>query len=446
MKTQIKIIAQEIDVDTNRIISEHTVYEKIAEAPKKINDLGFSHKEQIEILSQSQEAIVQAQTTAINDKNNICPHCNKKTMKKGKFKSDFHAVFTDHKVTMQRTQCTCGWQSKISVDGTYDSALHPDLVEMQSLFGAENSFQKTELFLAKKCCQNRPINNSSRIRKTISKVGRLLSIVKNNTSWGEVNDVNHPKELILTIDGGHIQSNNINKRTFEAITASIYDPKNLVQKDKHHSTITDKTVVASAKNDRQIQIKNLVMNACKKQGMSAKTDLVVLCDGAKNCWSVINSIENQCASITKILNWFHIGKKFKNTQSAIPDELKEEFAKAKWCLWHGNFEKSLKKLSGLKNKIDSGKKKLGTLITYLKNNQAHLVNYQEREGKGFVFTSQLAESTVNNLINERQKNDKRMQWSRDGADTILQIRSSVQSKDWKADWSSVQNLLYKEAV
>ena len=295
MRTQIKIIAQEIDIDTKQIINEHTVYEKIAGAPKKINDLGFSHKEQIEILSQSQEAIVQARATAINAKNNTCPHCHKKTMKKGKFKSDFHAIFTDHKVILQRTQCTCGWQSKISVDGTYDSALHPDLVEMQSLFGAENSFQKTELFLAKKCCQERPINNSSRIRKTISKIGGMLSIVKKNTRWGEVNHANHPKELILTIDGGHIQSNDFRKRTFEAITASIYDPKNLNRKDKHHSSITNKTVVASAKNDHQVQIKKLVMNACHRQGLSVKTDLVVLCDGAKNCWSAISSIESQCA-------------------------------------------------------------------------------------------------------------------------------------------------------
>ena len=130
----------------------------------------------------------------------------------------------------------------------------------------------------------------------------------------------------------------------------------------------------------------------------------------------------------------------------IPDTLKEDYEKAKWCLWHGDSNKALGKLKDIKSQIDTGKQKVGTLITYIKNNQSHLVNYQAREKAGLVFTSQLAESTVNTLINERQKNDKRMQWSRDGADAVLQIRSSVQSKDWKSDWVEVQELLYREAA
>jgi len=34
----------------------------------------------------------------------------------------------------------CGWTSKISIDGTYASALHSALVEMQCLFGAGSSY------------------------------------------------------------------------------------------------------------------------------------------------------------------------------------------------------------------------------------------------------------------------------------------------------------------
>ena len=74
-----------------------------------------------------------------------------------------------------------------------------------------------------------------------------------------------------------------------------------------------------------------------------------------------------------------------------------------------------------------------------------MLNYQERDKKGLVYISQLAESTINNLINEHQKHDKRMQWSREGADAILQIRSSKQSNDWKSDWNFVQNIFYRKA-
>lgn len=49
-------------------------------------------------------------------------------------------------------------------------------------------------------------------------------------------------------------------------------------------------------------------------------------------------------------------------------------------------------------------------------------------------TSQLAETSINNIINERQKNQK-MSWSRTGAHNILQIRTSLFSKGWQADWT-----------
>ena len=69
MNSRIKIIAQEIDNKTNQLISEHIIYEKKASAPARINDLGFSHKEQMGILYHSQEAILQAQEKLINEKN-----------------------------------------------------------------------------------------------------------------------------------------------------------------------------------------------------------------------------------------------------------------------------------------------------------------------------------------------------------------------------------------
>ena len=175
------------------------------------------------------------------------------------------------------------------------------------------------------------------------------------------------------------------------------------------------------------------------------TKITLLTDGAKNCWSIASVLEGECKEMVKILDWFHIGKKFKNTEHVIPEELKDEYEKSKWCLWQGNVDKALMKLDLIKGKIDNEKTKIGTLITYIKNNQAYLINYQERDIKGLVYTSQLAESTVNNLINERQKHDKRMQWSREGADAVLQIRSSKQSNDWERDWNSVQAIFYRKA-
>jgi len=144
MDTTIQLIAQEVNTKTGEVVHQHAVYTKEAAFPTNIRDLGFTHEEQIEILKQSQECLLHAQQARIDDHQTTCPNCGKRTTKQGKFTSDFHAVFTDHEITLQRTRCQCGWRSKISIDGIYGSALHPDLVELQSKFGSETSFMKTE--------------------------------------------------------------------------------------------------------------------------------------------------------------------------------------------------------------------------------------------------------------------------------------------------------------
>ena len=39
-----------------------------------------------------------------------------------------------------------------------------------------------------------------------------------------------------------------------------------------------------------------------------------------------------------------------------------------------------------------------------------------------------------------------MQWTREGAHNILQIRTSKFSKTWEDDWNKAQEHLYKHAV
>lgn len=316
METTIRILAQEINNETGKVLHEHSVYEKAIVLPKNIRGLGFNHKEQIEILNQSQNSILKAQQLRIDNHQSTCPDCGKKTSKQGKFKSDFHSVFTDHEVIIQRTRCQCGWRSKISIDGIYGSALHPDLVELQSKFGSDNSFKKAENLLAARCHGHRAINNHSRIQKTVHQVGELLLQIKKNEKWTKTsaNDGAASDELILVIDGAHLHSKDPNSRSFEALTATVYNPKHHVKKDKHHNIIKQKTTVASAKQDRQASIKKLTLNACVKEGMQKNTQLVALSDGAKNCWSVISSLKSYYENITTILDWFHIGKKFKNVE------------------------------------------------------------------------------------------------------------------------------------
>lgn len=76
------------------------------------------------------------------------------------------------------------------------------------------------------------------------------------------------------------------------------------------------------------------------------------------------------------------------------------------------------------------------LKLYIKNNTAKIVNYRERQKNGLVFTSNLAESTVESLINQRCKGQKHMRWSREGLDPLLQLRAAIGSNDWDKIWKT----------
>ena len=61
---------------------------------------------------------------------------------------------------------------------------------------------------------------------------------------------------------------------------------------------------------------------------------------------------------------------------------------------------------------------------------------ENRQNKGLIFTSNLAESTVESLINQRCKGQQHMRWSRDGLDPLLQFRTAIGSNDWDKIWKT----------
>ena len=122
-------------------------------------------------------------------------------------------------------------------------------------------------------------------------------------------------------------------------------------------------------------------------------------------------------------------------------------AKAKWSLWHGNIDKALDKIVAIKNKIRGKSKleKITELCSYLNSNRERLVDYSVRYRQGEVFTSHLAESTVESLINQRCKGKRHMQWSREGLHPVLQLRAAIASHDWNMNWESYIMATYHNA-
>ena len=447
METAVRISVDHYNVETGEVLESHIVRDDNIIKPTHLKELGYLHLEQIEIVKSVQDFKIKHQSALCNQTNK-CPKCGERTQKQGIRKSKFHAALTDHEVYIQRKRCICGWSSPYTIEGIYGCSLHPDLLEKQAKQGADNSYRKSSCNLNAESNIERSVNSVESIRKNSKKVAKVIGNHKLKSEKIPAKK-KAAKQLLATIDGGHVKSNINGSRSFEAMIAAVYRPENIKQVDKNHNEIIQKTCVASALSDKQKTIKALVLNACRKEGMHSKvTELTCLADGANNCWSIANVLKPYCKTLTNILDWFHVTKRFTVILNSIENGFKERLEKVKWHLWHGDYKSGLKKLQCLANDISSEKTlaNLDELYSYIDRNRKYLANYQERKSAGLHFTSTMAESTVDCLINTRQKRNQKMQWSREGAHDILQIRTSIFSKSWEQDWEDAQGVIYKEAA
>jgi hypothetical protein len=447
MKTGIRLIVEYYNVKTGEILSSEVIRDDVIKKPNTIKGLGYLHEEQISLLQSIQDIKLRYEIRLLNQEE-TCPKCGKKSKSNGMRKSKFHAVFTDHDVNIQRRHCQCGWNSSDTIEQLYGSSSHPDLIEKQVIQGVENSYRQASRQLNAESKKIRGINNDDRIRRNVATVAKIIEEEKLKPGK-VVNQNKATKQLVTVIDGGHLKSNDNNADSFEAMLATVFCPDNLRRIDKHHNEILKKTSVASALSNHQKTIKQLVLNACHKEGMNAKvTELTCLTDGASNCWSISVALKRYCKKLINVLDWFHITKRFTVINNRVDTDFKEKLEKVKWFLWHGKAKEGLKRLAELQGIIENDKllSDLQDLYEYLNRNKKYMVNYQKRQAMSLPFTSTYAESSVNTLINTRQKDNKKMQWSREGAHSILQIRTSRFSKTWSQDWKKAQYHIYKNAA
>lgn len=446
MQCKLRVVVEKIDPHTHKIIERTTIDSFDIHKPKKIMDVGLRHIQQIGLLKKIQQKCIDEQYSIVSDEPTVCPKCKVAMNKNGHKQSDFHAVFSDHKIKLQKHTCPqCGVSNVPSIKSLFGTSMHPDLYKLQCELGSAFSFFKSECQLEKLCQEKREINNHQRIKRTVNAVGESLFVlsVKNTESKSVA------PSLIVQIDGGHIKDKSMEKRSFEALAAKIYRPEAVLKKKKR-TVIKYKTCVASAKNDRLKSMKQLIESAAKRQGMTQATKITVIADGAKNCWEATSLLSTHCANVEYILDWFHIAKKFQpllNTSSLLEENIKKT-EQIKWELWHGKHEKGLLNLRDLINQLSDEElaSKLTGLLSYLTENKSRLCNYAEKEKQGLLFTSHVAESTVEHLINERHKRKQKMQWTRESADSVLQIRSAIASNEWLNHWeSAVENSIQKAA-
>jgi len=445
MKRQYRITFEcfERGREQEKVVTKTVVMSGSVDKPVDVFNFGLSHEDQIKLLQSCQGALLQEQITLLEAGVQTCPHCpNKKLIKNGKVESDYHDVFTDHKLKLSRKRCPdCHYEpGGSSIKAVLGHALSADLIKIQSALGADYSFRESEGIFSTFSGSKRSINNHDRIKHTAEQVGEQAGDLHRMES--QMIAAKPAAELVIAIDGGHINTVEAGKRSFEAMTAVVYRPEALESNASGtRRTLTSKHCAASALDDGQQQMINNTIAAALKQGLYPDTHITALCDGAENCWRIAQALKPLCASMTCILDWFHVGMKIQNI--ALPAAFKPKLIRIKWHLWRGRVDRALVRLGELIIACpEEYQLRLEKLRTYLKNNQEKIVDYRARQKAGLVFTSNLAEATVESLINQRCKGQQHMRWSREGLDPLLQLRAAMHSNDWDEVWKhAVRNAI-----
>lgn len=201
MDYELRVIVEKVSVSSQEVVQRDTLKVYDIEAPTSILELGLRHEEQISLLEKVQNSLLAAQSKLIDTGYKECPRCGHKLHKRGFAKSQFHAVFTDHKIGIQKHRCPnpeCKWQSTPSTSAVFGTAIHPDLAKLQCIQGALYSFRKAQSNLEMLTVRRRSVNNHKNIKDITNQVGNILA-QENLNELPMVKDAASAKELIIEV-------------------------------------------------------------------------------------------------------------------------------------------------------------------------------------------------------------------------------------------------------
>ncbi|MBK7002917.1 MAG: hypothetical protein IPH35_24140 [Rhodoferax sp.] len=100
--------------------SKEIIMNGLIERPVDVFNFGLSHGDQIKLLHDCLDAFLKEQIALIDSEPQYCPKCKDiKLRRNGKRVSDYHDVFTDHKLEICRMRCPdCKYESGSTIQGS----------------------------------------------------------------------------------------------------------------------------------------------------------------------------------------------------------------------------------------------------------------------------------------------------------------------------------------
>ena len=252
MDYELRIVVEKVAVHSQEVIKRDTLTSYALQRPTSILELGLRHAEQISLLEKVQNILLKEQSILLDSDTPVCPVCGHPLKKNGYKASDFHAVFSDHTVHIQTYHCShpdCRWHRSPTITSLFGSNLHPDFATLHCAQGALYSYREAEKNLEQWNGHPRRVHNHTHVKRLTDKVGAVLS-EHHGLSPSPAECAAPAQDLIIQVDGGHIPTQEKDKRSFEALAAMVYRPEALQAVAHHHRQIMEKTCVISARDDQ----------------------------------------------------------------------------------------------------------------------------------------------------------------------------------------------------
>lgn len=411
-----------------------------------VENLGISLKESKDLLAAIQKKMVEEQISEYLAKQRKCGQCGEWRGHHSTHQITFQTLFGNLKLASPRwNRCACesnGPKTFSPLVALLTEHVSPERLYLETKWGTLMAFEpsaellRDTLPIAETISANTVRNHLHRVaRRVESELGEeQASFIEGcPADWGELPRPAAP--LTVGIDGGYVRQWDDRKTHFEVIVGKSVPEEGSARRFAFVQTYDDKP-------------KRRVFEVLKGQGMQNNQTVVFLSDGGEDVRDVQRLLNPEAEHY---LDWFHITMRItvmKQMARGLPaveeaktavggkavKDVEKELQSLKWNLWHGNVTKALNRIDDLDDELETRassenrtklRKTLREFRGYIKINREFIPNYGERYRNQERISTAFVESAVNQVISKRMVKKQGMQWSKEGAHLLLQMRTRV---------------------
>ncbi len=399
-----------------------------------VDGLGLTLAESKDLLERLQATVVREHADALVAANSCCGGCAEQLARKGTSPIVYRTAFGKLTLSSPRlySQCRCGARA-CGAESFNPLALHlaqrthPELLYLQTRWASAMSYERASKLLSDVLPLGAAPGSSS-IKAQVRAAGQHLATEAEE--HGEHFFAQQPLKFpdppikpaahVLELDAAYVRA--IPERcggrsTFGIVTGRLIKPEGA---SGWHAYVIDETI------NSLTQLHGFL----DRQGVALDTPMAIITDGGAD---VGTPTILPWRPVQVILDWFHISMRFEHILQRLrglcktapkPSAMLLRYAEsAKWRLWHGRADGSLKRLRAIQARSEGPLLvHVSELISYLNNNSSRLVNYGKRYRAGLPVSTSTAESAVESVIGDRFKKNRKMRWTHKGANALLHIR------------------------